>query len=690
MKSFKDYVSLQETTVPEDLLHIPEKWEHHSKVSDDTKKKMEAALGTKGHTLFPLGAVGEVEPDVDVEEHLQDHGYKIHDYKRGIATTKKRIGNDAVGYRDKLVEERIGAVLNKTNAPDHVKSAYMADPARQAASKTGAHVCITTTRLGVAGMTVGTSWKDESCMNLRDGAFKHKLSDDSENGTHVAYLVSHDDKGAANGAPDHPLARISLKPYHETTEEWHDRHEPETDTIYRAERKIYGANSSHFEHAVNRWAEKNYPAKDGVPYRKNAKVYDDTSNTILKTMDDNGIHNAIKSDTRLPDFTTIPSDQMHRALDFAKSEFSDRSEALGTFISNTAYGNSSLSQSHVKKLYDMSKTLPEYDRQNVQRHIATNHGDKLSTNTLRDYLTSNVGNHIPSTVLQSKKLSSDLIDGLPVSHYADIPPDKLLPRHIDKLVSSIISPPAEWSSLTHTISPLRHKLSKSNVHDLVHKGSLGSANTRIMIVHEHFDEGMHDHIMRNSPISINTLMHHSKFVKASDVTTSDIVPVSENDHVGDVEGPKIKDFIVNHANNRMFTMSNAISKHMTDSDYSKLASSDNVVEFKNPAHSNKMLDALKNNLLSAHDAVGNSEHPSDASISKFRAAHAAYTGSMDDHMVGHIRLNGENGPRFNVDEHNKMLDRISEVEALPHTHHIPNYERITERLHRVLKRIAQD
>ena len=108
-------------------------------------------------------------------------------------------------------------------------------------------------------MSTDRGWN--SCMNMRGGEMNHYLEPAVQEGMHVAYLARRSDPDLKN-----PLARISLVPH--TSENG--------DTILRPEDKTYGTSDSSFHNTVQKWAEENFPMKDGTIYQRNQEVYNDS------------------------------------------------------------------------------------------------------------------------------------------------------------------------------------------------------------------------------------------------------------------------------------------------------------------------------------------------------------------------------------------------------------------------------
>ena len=227
---------------------------------------------------IPLGG-GESEPVVphpDVQQHLENNGYKISDYRAGLAQDPK--------YPNRSL--KIGGVLQKTGASSDLMKTYQNDPARSASrvGSGGLHIVISRHPHDVAGMSTNQGWR--SCMALgpkggvgdgSDGHFdtldnagvhSHYLKADVQHGTHVAYLCHADDPEAKN-----PISRIALKPF-----EPEDKTSP---TILRPEEKLYGTSDSKFADTVRKWSETNFPANPNTIYNKNSKLYDDDKRNIV-------------------------------------------------------------------------------------------------------------------------------------------------------------------------------------------------------------------------------------------------------------------------------------------------------------------------------------------------------------------------------------------------------------------------
>lgn len=686
MKSFKEFASrLIETTVPENLHPKVGTWQHHSEVNPETRQKIEQAVGPKGHTMFPLNIASQVETDPDVHEHLTAHGYRVKDYIKGIASTTKRVGNPEVGFRDKEVEERIGSVLDKTNAPAHVKSSFMNDPYRQATKAANHHVLITTTPLGVAGMTTGTAWKNQSCMNMEGGGYAHKLEDDSKHGTHVAYLVSPEDQGAKHGEPDNPLARMVLKPYHEgRAHEGEKFLTPDTakDTIFRPESKVYGAESSHFKNAVHDWAEKNYPAAQGKTYIKNFDVYDDTGNTEVQHVSKADIEHEINTTSGISNLKSFSPDIVSHAIKYGTEKLKHEPVRVYSSFLRSLGAVNNLSTGNVMDIHKASKTISDqglgYD---VRQRLAARHGDKFSTNMINEFVGEHGHDYLPTRVLMSSKLPDEVVDKLPITSYNMLKHGKLKQKHYDKVADAIISNESDASP--GNIGQYFDKISKEKVGEIVNKNPRKAFRFINSITsHSGFDQQMHDRMVKavkNNEVeqgSLGELVAMSKFAKVSDATANNIHVSPEsfaaNKHLAESEEPKVKDMFVK--SHKMFmTIPGNISRHMTDEDYKTIAKDTSKdVTFKDMHHSNRFLDTIKSNIHEANngltDAVKSGADENTLAQKRGALNHhiGAYANNIEEHITQHIAGYDDEGDYVSKDpdELDKTKNRVEEVKTL--------------------------
>lgn len=702
-KPQSSFVQLVETTVPPHLQYKAESWDHHSKVSDETKEKMHSAMNGKQFTTFPLAASSDSDMDADVADHLTKHGYSVKDYGRGIASIKKQVGDPSKGIplREKVVEEKIGSVLDKTGATPEVKKLYMNDPARAASKNaslksTGHHVCITHSPMGIAGMSTGTSWADNSCMDMgRSTGYNHKLEDDSNLGTHVAYLIPHDDKtGMEHGEPSKPIARIALKPYHES------HGDPTSDTIYRPETKMYGSGNTSFDKAVSDWALKNYPAKAGVTYKKNPNVYDDTGNTEYKSLTKKQVSDKIESFDPIVNQqgTSLDKEVIDHAINHLKNDDSNSSYTHTNTIRNIAdIGN--LSTQHVSALLHHTKTSKFLEDQipHLTNILAQRHGDKFSTQAIEDYTKDNSPTN---KMLMNPKLPDHIIDSIPTSDYQYVRRSKLKPKHYDKVVDNYVE---GKSGSSYYLRDHAGYYSKENIDKLSNIPRGEKLPVGVIMNSEHFSKEHHDNMVNTLSKSpnknnIDRVLSESKYatLKDADKLGSGVDKLSHNPHISDSDAEEIKNRFVSAAslgthatqggkyyvNGFVDALPTKISSKLTPDDYSTLAKSGKSLKFESPFHSNKHLDAIRKNMEKADDDISDhieNKESHDEDYDKDEDEHVQhlksklethvenYARNIDAHIDKHVAEGQSNEETTkNHAEAEKTHDRLGHIDKLTH------------------------
>ena len=701
-----------ETTVPEELQHIPESWDHHGKVSDETYTKMKSSLKQGSFTHFPLESTAS-DADPDVIEHLTKHGYEIKDYKAGTATIKKTVGDPSRGIplRDKHVEEKIGSILEKTGATPEVKTSFINDPSR-AASKSSQHVVIATSPLAIAGMTTGTAWRDQSCMNMPSGAYQHKLKDDSENGTHVAFLVPHDDVTAfKHGEPSKPLARIALKPFHG----------PGGDTIFRPENKTYGADNSAFAKAVSQWSNENYPAQPGHTYTKNQHVYDDTGNHEYHAMSTDDIEDHVENGTTFPRGAMIDHHLIDHAIAHAAKHYSYENEPEHAATRSRDHARTlmemsyipNLTTSHVAKIHRQIENLSDIGDNSIMNRLAFNHmmqyhGDKASTAMMNKFMSQ--GDVQPTkSMLMNPKLPDEALDKVSPKDYGFVRRSKLKQQHIDKLVDHVIA----GNGGDRTMHELKDHLSSDNLHKIIaNPDSFGGGIEQTIIDAKKFDRSHHAAILNNinkiqNPYirreTINHLLKSSKFADVEDAHhlpgNSMYANLLENPHIGEDVHVKLKREFMNNTTGGVPTAQNVrylsraygfgdmdlipktISKHLTTDDYDRLSEHNYNLGFEDKQHSNKFLDANFNRAKKLDKQIGETITAGHAKYPDFDETQDAdvrtlkdrlhnhltnYASNIDNHIDNHVRDEDWSGVK-DFGEHEKTLNRLSGSDEPTHS-----------------------
>lgn len=168
----------------------------------------------------------------EIVEYLDSKGYMVESYAAGTARNKSNGRTIRIG---KLLED------------EKVKSIYDGDSSRKGIkSTTDSYVVISRHPYDIVGISFDRGWS--SCMNAKDGMYKHRIKDDIKEGSLVAYLVKNDDKNI-----NRPVARILLKPYVR-----------DNDKILKPGR-LYGTANKKFREVVVKFCEEfNQSKPDGV------------------------------------------------------------------------------------------------------------------------------------------------------------------------------------------------------------------------------------------------------------------------------------------------------------------------------------------------------------------------------------------------------------------------------------------
>lgn len=704
---------LDETTVPEHLQHVPDQWDHHSKLSEDTQEKISDAMKYGSFTHFPLNETrNDIDPDL--AEHLSSHGYTIKDYSKGTVSKKLHAGDPT---REKVVDSDIMSVLNKTKASPQIISDYAKSKKNVSDNKAGLHVVVSTSPLAIAGMTTGTHWKNTSCMNMEGGAYHHKLRDDSENGTHVAFLVPHDDPTAFKyGEPSSPLARIALKAYHEDPYEGHD-----SDTVFRPENKTYGSGSSAFTSAVAQWASANYPAKADVTYHKNEDVYDDTNEREFTSVSPQSAKRAIDAPIHAhivpKQGMSIDHHVIESAMDHGMKKFelnkndsfaTKREKYIGAHDFATKMSEiGNLNAEHVSRLNRLLATHdvdPENDplqrNSNGQYSLAVRHGDKFSTKAIRNYhdtiasklqtqfSTEDAVSHIPNKMLMSPKLPDEYVDRLSPDKYALVNNQKIKPHHVDKLVDSYLN---EESGSYYTIRDMQHHLNANHLLKLASNPHSAIRASNIIINHPEFNKDHHTLLVKNTIAKennqqgIRNILNNSKYATLDDALKSHnkdaIYQLAHNENLPEDEAKRVKDEIVKRVANAPDSdgvqymnripglghgVKSHISKHFTDDDYDTLAKKNVNFALYDKDHSNKYLDKLQEHIGHLDDALGEAHESGDDDqiehhTEKLHGKIETLASNIEDHIKHHV-MDDDNDVYVKDElEADKTLGRIEHI-----------------------------
>jgi len=226
-----------------------------------------------------------------IERHL-GKDISVDDYKKGI--TKDKYDRDV----------KIGSLLNKHKAPEHLINSFANDSTRQGKKFTGLIVRTTRSPEGVAGQTShNQSWEDESCKNFNTGKMKKYLPNEVEHGTVVSYLHDHTGK---------EISRITMQPY-----------------IGKNGHRVYHVDSHYgikhdgfYEHAKNTAKKLSSDKVELSTYKVHPKVYSDSGEEEIyhPNLNHNQIHHIIDTGSvsdkiTISDHDNINSTHIDKLLD---------------------------------------------------------------------------------------------------------------------------------------------------------------------------------------------------------------------------------------------------------------------------------------------------------------------------------------------------------------------------------------
>jgi hypothetical protein len=185
-----------------------------------------------GYRVFiPIGAVSvdDTSPvQTEIESSLQQSGFEIVDYTKGIAQKKDTKQNIKIGkLLTKLKQQELLGKFNTDKSREGTKKEYM--------------VVISRHPYDIGGMSTGRGWT--SCMNLEDdGSNKEYVPIDVAAGALVAYVTDKNDPDLKN-----PTGRVSIKPFVDILGSTH--------VEFGIENRVYGTQVTGFIEAVNTWVD---------------------------------------------------------------------------------------------------------------------------------------------------------------------------------------------------------------------------------------------------------------------------------------------------------------------------------------------------------------------------------------------------------------------------------------------------
>ena len=245
-------------------------------------------------TPEPVSKTVKVNPQV--KQEVEDAGYKIDDYLKGIAVKTEN---------GRVRQIKIGKLLSPETA-----KIFANDPVRGATRKSNKLVVISRHPYDIAGMSTDRGW--DSCMNLRKhGNNKHYVPLDIKAGSVVAYLINANDKNIRS-----PQARLLIKPFVNLL----GNHE----VAFGIEDALYGTAPPEFLKTVSDWVDKVNASRQltGI-FQLDPRVYPEITNkqkfigkdkeTWLNSIDESDQVSILKKDPMLIQYIKNPSEPVQIA-----------------------------------------------------------------------------------------------------------------------------------------------------------------------------------------------------------------------------------------------------------------------------------------------------------------------------------------------------------------------------------------
>lgn len=232
-------------------------------------------FGTKSRITFPVDLDVDANlamrliqstPDYEmVNNFLQQHNYSITDYDAGIC----QLRGDGRDFK-------IGRILNRYDASEEIKAAFMNGESRAAAKQKKQNLSITISRnpYDIAAMSTKRGWS--SCMDLSHGCNRSYVFRDIRYGTMIAYLHRTSDVDIMK-----PICRILMKPYRVA------KSRLLRDRIVGMENRPYGTDVAGFKTEVQKWIDASFPIQEDKEFTLNQYVYNDgIQRVIIRITDD--------------------------------------------------------------------------------------------------------------------------------------------------------------------------------------------------------------------------------------------------------------------------------------------------------------------------------------------------------------------------------------------------------------------
>lgn len=209
-----------------------------------------------------------------VEEFLNQNGFEIVDYIKGIVRNTEKNQNIKIGKVLTKLKPTETVMVDTKDGPKNLPliDAFAVDKTREGTRNEYVAV-ISRHPYDIAGMSTNRGWT--SCMNLDTGINRHYVPIDITAGSVVAYVTNKNDPNLKN-----PTGRVLIKPFVDVL--------GSPEVLFGIEERVYGTNVPGFLNSVKKWVNEVNNSKilnDVAIFRFNPNLYADSglaSQTIIK------------------------------------------------------------------------------------------------------------------------------------------------------------------------------------------------------------------------------------------------------------------------------------------------------------------------------------------------------------------------------------------------------------------------
>ena len=605
----------------------------------------------------------------DIHEHLKQHDYHEVDYANKTAYKTITLRDGAT----KKVGKSIGSILQATKAPQDLINRFANDNHKKSAEFSKNYkIIISRNPHHIAECSTNKEWG--SCATLTDSGVPswnnpelagHKLPEEINHGSHVAYLVNNEDKSHQE-LIDNATARTILKPY--VSSEGHKVLVPE-DKSYIKDYKDGVTAPQGFIDTLKTFTDKHFPLQGNTVYTKNMNLYNDDGNMhklnitnldkpVSEDIHSEIIRNAVKtSNISKQDIhhfinnvsDTHPNKHLLDHIMLAKNFDKDHIDSLinsGKLAHMSGSGLVNLSEKPMsaENIHGIINNLNE---DNVGFYA-----DRIGIRLMKQKTIND--SHIDSIINLAKDKTSSvfpIVEGITENADSNI----LKPKHIDKLLE------LNDSGINHNLS-LSDNINTKHIDKLMQTDSPyidENLSTNDNLTSNHISSLLNRHIEKHN-LSRNNFA--SKRVLDNLVNRPDL----NNDHIQTILNTKNTGHIVSLLNNTHLTDDNISDIIDQKNSYANVEVS--ATRSLNSQHISKLLqhhlhkDDVDSSTIIRRIAYNSRNELNTSHITDILNSEHANSGDMADFLTE------KHGEKLNETHIHKILDR-----KYPRAYGDPNY-----------------